>query len=268
MRRECAEISRITGEHAPGRFGERDHERVHSRSPLRAESQQGGATCCLLRELGDQIAGLEKTVRVRVPPRTSGNRFDDHDRWNGWRPESIAAKNADDGGRLSISPCKSRDSTAVEHQHDSAGAIGRVERQPPRDGLGPSDLVWRRFAHLVDRDPEDHPAPLRSRVVDRTEYGRLADALTAELHRLGWWPEGVADDAPASPEGGAFGLDAMPFPHWLARVLVPRLREVAAGEMEPPGSSQVAAQAVRELDGVPDAGDLVDLLHQVDALVG
>lgn len=103
--------------------------------------------------------------------------------------------------------------------------------------------------------------------MDTARCGELAAAVAAELHGLGWWPEDIADDASASPEGGALGMDAMPSPHWLARVLVPRLREVAAGAMEPPGSSSVATQAVSEIDGVPEAGALIDLRIQVDDLV-
>jgi uncharacterized protein YqcC (DUF446 family) len=99
-------------------------------------------------------------------------------------------------------------------------------------------------------------------------YGALADSIATELRGLGWWPDDTRDDAPADPQGGAFGIGAMPFPHWLARVLVPRLREVAAGTMEAPDSSHVAAQAVRELDGAPEADALIDLLRQVDELVG
>jgi uncharacterized protein YqcC (DUF446 family) len=97
-------------------------------------------------------------------------------------------------------------------------------------------------------------------------YGDLADGIAAELRRLGWWPEGVPDGAPAVEVSGAFGQPDMPFVHWIALVLVPRLREVAAGTADPPGSSMVAAQAVRELDGVPDAGDLISLLQQLDDL--
>jgi uncharacterized protein YqcC (DUF446 family) len=98
-------------------------------------------------------------------------------------------------------------------------------------------------------------------------YGELAAALTAELQRLGWWPEGVPDDAPAVEVDGPFGQPDLPFAHWLALVLVPRLREVAAGATEPPGQSMVGAQAVREFDGVPEADQLIRLLSDLDALV-
>ena len=96
-------------------------------------------------------------------------------------------------------------------------------------------------------------------------YGELAEAITAELHRLGWWPEGVPDDAPAIEVSGPFGQPDLPFAHWLALVLVPRLREVAAGTADPPGQSMVATQAIREFDGLTEATDLISLLVDLDA---
>jgi uncharacterized protein YqcC (DUF446 family) len=103
--------------------------------------------------------------------------------------------------------------------------------------------------------------------VSREQYGALAASITAELHRLGWWPEGVPDDAPAVEVMGPFGQPDMAFTQWLALVLVPRLREVAGGQAEPPSGSMVATQAIRELDGVHEAADLIALLVDLDALV-
>jgi uncharacterized protein YqcC (DUF446 family) len=104
--------------------------------------------------------------------------------------------------------------------------------------------------------------------MDHPAYGDLADAIASELRRLDWWPEGLPDDEAPAEVSGAFGQPDMPFVHWIARVLVPRLREVGRGESKPPRSSMVAAQAVRELDGVPEAGDLIRVLQQLDDLVG
>ena len=50
-------------------------------------------------------------------------------------------------------------------------------------------------------------------------------------------------------------------------MLVPRLREVAAGEWAGPSDSNVAAQAVRELDGWDEAEPLLDVLRRLDELV-
>ena len=98
-------------------------------------------------------------------------------------------------------------------------------------------------------------------------FGALATAIADELHRLDWWPDGVAEDAPAIDVSGPFGQPDLPFAHWLALVLVPRLREVARGQADPPGQSMVGAQAVREFDGVPEADAIVRLLSDLDALV-
>jgi uncharacterized protein YqcC (DUF446 family) len=97
--------------------------------------------------------------------------------------------------------------------------------------------------------------------------GELADRLEAELRRLGAWV-----DAPPSEEevlaGGAFGMGTVPCETWIQVVLVERLRAVERGEMALPGSSSLAAHAVRELDGRTDRDDLIDLLHEVDGLAG
>jgi uncharacterized protein YqcC (DUF446 family) len=103
--------------------------------------------------------------------------------------------------------------------------------------------------------------------VSTEQYGVLAAAIAAELHRLGWWPEGVPDDAPAVEVFGAFGQPDMAFTDWLALVLVPRLRDVAGGQADAPTASMVATQAIRELDGEHEASDLISLLVDLDALV-
>lgn len=94
-------------------------------------------------------------------------------------------------------------------------------------------------------------------------YGAIADSLEAELRRLGCW----GSPAPAGPVTGAFGQPDLAFTQWLEHVLVPRLREIAAGEAKPPGSSMVAAQAVREFDGWPEADGLIAVLQRLDDLV-
>jgi uncharacterized protein YqcC (DUF446 family) len=66
--------------------------------------------------------------------------------------------------------------------------------------------------------------------------------------------------------GGAFGMSSVPFETWIQVVLLDRLRQVARGEMELPGSSSVGAHAVREFDGAPDRNGLVDLLIELDHL--
>jgi uncharacterized protein YqcC (DUF446 family) len=97
---------------------------------------------------------------------------------------------------------------------------------------------------------------------NRALAGELAAAIEAEMRRLGWW----RDLPPAKNVEGAFGRPAMTFDAWIETVLVPSLREVAAGRLDPPQSSHVAAAAVREFDGYDEADALIELLSRVDRL--
>lgn len=99
------------------------------------------------------------------------------------------------------------------------------------------------------------------------DFAGLADRIEAALRACGAW----RDDPPSEDDvlaGGAFGAGSVPFETWIQVVLLARLRAVARGEAEPPSGSSVAAYAVREWDGHPDCGDLLDLLHDLDAAVG
>lgn len=97
----------------------------------------------------------------------------------------------------------------------------------------------------------------------RAVFGQFADRIEAELRELGAW----GSPAPDRPITSAFGLQDMAFTQWLEHVLCARLREVAAGSIEPPGSSSVATQAVREFDGWREAGPLVGVLSELDEFV-
>ncbi len=102
--------------------------------------------------------------------------------------------------------------------------------------------------------------------IDRAAAATIADRIEHELRALGAWAA-----TPPPPEaldaGGAFGLESMAFTQWLQFVLLPRLRAVADGRSEPPRSSQVHAQAVREFDGWAESGPLQDVLLALDRLV-
>lgn len=93
------------------------------------------------------------------------------------------------------------------------------------------------------------------------------DAVEAELRAAGFW-----QDEPLSPEAmnfrEAFATDTMAFPQWLQFVFVPNVRHLVETEGDLPPASQVAAQAVRELDGVVEARALLDRLAEFDALFG
>ena len=65
---------------------------------------------------------------------------------------------------------------------------------------------------------------------------------------------------------GAFGENTMTFDQWLQFVLVPRLYEIVRDREALPTRSQLAAYAVRALDGDPDPGQIHDILYEIDRL--
>lgn len=95
------------------------------------------------------------------------------------------------------------------------------------------------------------------------EIERLANAIEAEMRRIGWWHQ-IPPNAEAFENMGAFGQNTMAFSQWLQYVLLPRVRECLENQSWP-ASSMVGAYAVRELDGVEEATDLVSLLCEFDA---
>lgn len=91
----------------------------------------------------------------------------------------------------------------------------------------------------------------------------LADVVEQTMRGLRAWSE---PPPPLVPFARPFGMDAMPFEHWLQLVLVPRMHEIAArGEPLPPRSN-LAAHAVREFDGRDELWPLIDVLRRVDEL--
>lgn len=93
-----------------------------------------------------------------------------------------------------------------------------------------------------------------------------AARIETELKDLGWWSAEPPPDA-AFEFARPFAMDTMAFSQWLQWILLPRVRE-AAEEGAFPSGSHVAAQAVREYDGVPEASELVRRLADFDALFG
>ena len=89
------------------------------------------------------------------------------------------------------------------------------------------------------------------------------DEIEAELRRLGFL---VGEVGPPRPVTSAFGLEDMPFEHWLSHVFLPRAREAIA-DRALPSSSSVAGVALRNLDGHPDADTLIALLYQFDGMI-
>lgn len=88
----------------------------------------------------------------------------------------------------------------------------------------------------------------------------LVDPIEQALRALGW-VEG--DVGPPRAVDSPFGIDEMPFEHWLAQVFLPRLHEARADAQWPPRSN-VAVAAYRNLDGQPGVEPLLRLLAQLD----
>ncbi len=91
------------------------------------------------------------------------------------------------------------------------------------------------------------------------------NAIENELKRLGWWQaERPAEDAFQNMV--PFGMATLAFSQWLQFVLIERVDVLLAGDGDWPSSSAVGVHAVREYDGLDEAGPLVDLLCEWDAL--
>ena len=156
-------------------------------------------------------------------------------------------------------------STGDHHELESTsmtGRLGKITKEIFRllddPGIG---------ASTTTRHEQPPRQSTRKADAKATRLGEIADEIEAELKRLRWW----VDDPPSEATvvaGGAFGMNAVPFPTWLQVVFVQRLRQAAAGEMEIPRSSSVSTFATREFDGYPeDVERLMDLLYEVDRLV-
>ncbi len=91
----------------------------------------------------------------------------------------------------------------------------------------------------------------------------LVDPIEQALRALGGGEGGVG---PPRVGDSPFGIDEMPFEHWLAQVFLPRLHEARADGQWPP-RSDVAVAAYRNLDGQPGVESLLRLLAQLDGLI-
>jgi uncharacterized protein YqcC (DUF446 family) len=102
-------------------------------------------------------------------------------------------------------------------------------------------------------------------MADLTAFADALAGLERALVDAGLWEA----DEPTREElagAGAFGAGTMTFGQWLRWVLVPRAhRALESGVL--PESSNVAAYAVRELDGAPYGDRLIDALASLDAAV-
>jgi uncharacterized protein YqcC (DUF446 family) len=102
-------------------------------------------------------------------------------------------------------------------------------------------------------------------MVDLTAFGSALAAVERALEDAGLW-DVEQPTAGQIAEAGAFGSGTMTFGQWLRWVLVPRAHQALdAGSV--PDTSNVAAYAVRELDGAPYGDRLIDALAVFDAAV-
>jgi uncharacterized protein YqcC (DUF446 family) len=101
-------------------------------------------------------------------------------------------------------------------------------------------------------------------------YYQLAEkkieGIEGELRSLGWWrAEPLPPDMMDFRAG--FAMDTMPFTYWLQFVFIPNVRAIIAKQGNFPTASHVAAQAVREFDGIDEAENLIALLAEFDAFI-
>ena len=103
--------------------------------------------------------------------------------------------------------------------------------------------------------------------MDRYETAAsYVDRIECELRSLNaWQPNPPADEVFASKT--AFFADTMTFYQWLQFVLLPRVREIIRRQGSFPSESSAGAYAVRELDGLEEAGDLIQALCQFDDFI-
>lgn len=95
--------------------------------------------------------------------------------------------------------------------------------------------------------------------------GQQVSRIESEMRNAGLW-----QSEPLRPEqyefSQAFAMDTMSFAQWLQFVFLERVKE-AISENAFPSRSMVAAQAVREFDGVHEASSLVTALADFDAMI-
>jgi uncharacterized protein YqcC (DUF446 family) len=93
-----------------------------------------------------------------------------------------------------------------------------------------------------------------------------ADRIERELRALNAWQSQPPSDE-AFESQTAFFADTMTFYQWLQFVLLPRVRQIIEKRGTLPATSSVGAYAVRELDGLDEAGDLIQALAEFDDFI-
>lgn len=94
----------------------------------------------------------------------------------------------------------------------------------------------------------------------------FADRIEQELRCLNAWQSELLPESAYDSER-AFFADTMTLYQWLQFVLLARVREIIDQRGEFPSRSQAGVYAVRELDGVDEAGGLVQALAEFDDFI-
>jgi len=100
----------------------------------------------------------------------------------------------------------------------------------------------------------------------RTVAKSLA-AVVQSMRAAGVW-DTQRPPAEAFANMGAFGMNSMPFTHWLRWVFVPNVEALIASDGPWPRSSQVSVHATREGDTDAVVQSLVPALSAFDELFG
>ncbi|MEO8025570.1 MAG: YqcC family protein [Bryobacteraceae bacterium] len=99
-----------------------------------------------------------------------------------------------------------------------------------------------------------------------TEYeiaAQWANRIEEALRDAGMW-QGTPLPDEAYDFKQAFAMDTMAFSQWLQFIFLGRIRSIIAEGGTFPTRSEVAAQAVREFDTVPQASDVLSALSGFD----
>lgn len=124
--REGLDVGPVTGEHSSTRLGDRDDERVDSRSGPGTPPQLCCSPCCRLAHRRLDDAHLQESVSVCVPPRIAVQGFDEYHRRYHRRPQSLCLECPDQRQRRLGTCRQTRHSAAIEHQHASTDSVERA----------------------------------------------------------------------------------------------------------------------------------------------
>lgn len=144
------------------------------------------------------------------------------------------------------------------------------ERHGPPDNSIANELRALLDSHLSSHTPAE-PAAVASSSDRWSRQSRSRTAITymdqleAAMRAHNLWP-GEPPEGPLEVVG-AFGCENMPFEHWLAWVLIPRVKSIAASGGDFPSASAVGAYAIRALDGT-HANEVINVLSEFDSFIG